>query len=61
MANVLPLLLPLVVVVGVVALAGIHQVPEGHVGLYFVGGALKNVTCPPGWHVTVRTPATKEN
>jgi regulator of protease activity HflC (stomatin/prohibitin superfamily) len=29
---------------------GLHQVPEGHVGLYYVGGALQEKMSEPGYH-----------
>ena len=29
--------------------AGVHQVPEGHVGLYWAGGALTDRISDPGW------------
>ncbi len=31
-------------------LNGIHQVPEGHVGVYFIGGAIQEGITEPGWH-----------
>ena len=30
--------------------AGLHAVPEGHIGIYFRGGALIEGTTEPGWH-----------
>jgi regulator of protease activity HflC (stomatin/prohibitin superfamily) len=33
------------------ALATLHQVDEGHVGVYWRGGALLDSTSGPGWHV----------
>jgi len=51
--NILGVLFPLLVLAGLATFAGIHQVPEGHVGLYFVGGALQNAVSRPGWHVMV--------
>ncbi len=36
------------------AFFGLHQVPEGHVGLYWVGGALQDRISPPGWHFMVQ-------
>ena len=30
---------------------GIHRVEEGHVGIYFQGGALLNEISEPGYHV----------
>jgi len=44
-------LLPVVLLAAVLAFNGLHQVQEGHVGLYWVGGALQNTTTDPGWHV----------
>jgi len=44
--------LPLLVI-GLVAVifGGIHKVDEGHIGLYWVGGALSSSNTEPGWHV----------
>lgn len=42
------------VALGVVALLiplGIHQIPEGHVGIYYRGGALLTSMTAPGYHV----------
>ena len=30
--------------------SGLHQIPEGYVGVYFRGGALLKGTTEPGWH-----------
>ena len=43
------LVIGLMVLVGAVMLNGIHQIPEGHVGIYFRGGALLEGTVEPGW------------
>jgi len=32
---------------------GLHQIPEGYVGVYFRGGALLGGTTEPGWHTKV--------
>ena len=40
----------LMLLAGVITLNGIHQVPEGFVGVYFRGGALLNGIVEPGWH-----------
>ena len=38
--------------IGVVLLiASIHQVPEGHVGVYWFGGAIENQITSPGFHL----------
>ena len=40
-----------VIAVGVLLLAlGIHKIEEGHVGVYFRGGALLHDTTEPGYH-----------
>ena len=40
-----------IILVGVlVGAAGLHRVPEGHVGVYWFGGALSDSTTPPGFH-----------
>ncbi|KAJ7518483.1 hypothetical protein O6H91_21G071400 [Diphasiastrum complanatum] len=31
----------------------LHQIPEGHVGVYFRGGALLNATSGPGFHLMI--------
>ena len=33
-----------------VGIAGLHRVPEGHVGVYWFGGALSDATTAPGFH-----------
>jgi len=33
-----------------IAMNGIHQIPEGHIGVYFRGGALLEGISEPGWH-----------
>ncbi|KAH7835560.1 hypothetical protein Vadar_027323 [Vaccinium darrowii] len=33
------------------SLSLIHQVPEGHVGVYWIGGALLKTITPPGFHL----------
>jgi regulator of protease activity HflC (stomatin/prohibitin superfamily) len=32
---------------------GIHQIPEGHVGIYYRGGALLTTLTAPGYHVMI--------
>ena len=33
-----------------IAFSGFHMVPEGHVGIYFRGGALLEEITEPGYH-----------
>jgi regulator of protease activity HflC (stomatin/prohibitin superfamily) len=47
----LAFLLVLLALAAVAVWHGVHQVPEGHVGLYWSGGALQNYYTQPGWHV----------
>jgi regulator of protease activity HflC (stomatin/prohibitin superfamily) len=35
----------------IITLNGFHTVPEGHVGIYFRGGALLDTITEPGYHV----------
>jgi regulator of protease activity HflC (stomatin/prohibitin superfamily) len=44
-------LVPALLLALVVVFNGLHQVPEGHVGLYWSGGALQNTVSQPGWRV----------
>jgi len=32
---------------------GVHKIDEGHIGLYWFGGALLNTYSEPGWHVMI--------
>ena len=48
--EIAPLLL-VIISVGTLLLAiGIHKIEEGHVGVYFRGGALLESTTEPGYH-----------
>ena len=40
----------MMLLVGVIMFNGIHQIPEGYVGVYFRGGALLDSVTGPGWH-----------
>merc|ERR1719188_760692 len=40
----------IMLLVGAIMMNGVHQIPEGHVGVYFRGGALLYGTVEPGWH-----------
>jgi regulator of protease activity HflC (stomatin/prohibitin superfamily) len=40
---------------------GIHQVEEGHVGIYFRGGAILDGFEEPGWHAMFPFVTTVEN
>jgi len=42
---------PLLLLALVIVFNGVHQIPEGHVGLYWTGGALQDTISPPGWAV----------
>jgi hypothetical protein len=44
---------PLLLLALVIVFNGVHQIPEGHVGLYWTGGALQDTISPPGWAVKV--------
>ena len=37
-------------VVPLIMLRGLHQIPEGHIGIYFRGGAMLEGFDEPGWH-----------
>ena len=43
----------LVMVLGVVFLASLHQVEEGHLGVYFRGGAMLQKMSEPGFHMMI--------
>eukprot|EP01087_Luapelamoeba_hula_P002947 TRINITY_DN12777_c0_g1_i1.p1 TRINITY_DN12777_c0_g1~~TRINITY_DN12777_c0_g1_i1.p1 ORF type:complete len:345 (-),score=80.79 TRINITY_DN12777_c0_g1_i1:58-1092(-) len=55
------LFLPLVVVLAVFLVASLHRVEEGHVGLYWRGGALLSDITEPGFHVMVPIVTTMAN
>jgi len=40
----------LIILAVAIAINGIHQVREGHVGVYYRGGALLSGIVEPGWH-----------
>jgi regulator of protease activity HflC (stomatin/prohibitin superfamily) len=52
MAVVFPLL---------ITINGFHSVPEGHVGIYFRGGALLDTISEPGYHVKLPLFTSVEN
>jgi len=39
-----------VIVCLILAQQGLHQIQEGHVGVYFNGGAITTRISEPGWH-----------
>jgi regulator of protease activity HflC (stomatin/prohibitin superfamily) len=41
------------IVVPLLIFSGVHQIPEGHIGVYFRGGAIIDGTTEPGWHFMV--------
>ena len=43
------ILVGLLILIGTTIFSGIHQVPEGFIGVYFRGGALLSSTAGPGW------------
>ena len=45
-----PLLFLVMVIGGLISSVGFHKVEEGHVGVYFRGGALLPGTTEPGYH-----------
>ena len=38
---------------GVLVGQGLHAIPEGHIGVYFRGGALLSGIVEPGWHTKI--------
>lgn len=51
--NACVVVFPLVIAIiaGILIAGGIHQVEEGHIGVYWRGGALLSSTSDPGYHV----------
>ena len=49
-----------IIVIGI-TFNGLHQVPEGHVAVYYRGGALLDSTAGPGWQVKLPGVTTYEN
>lgn len=50
MANIAPALAVLVAMAGFTLNFSIHKIEEGHVGVYYRGGALLKTTSAPGYH-----------
>ena len=46
----LEVIVGVMLLMGTIIFNGIHQIPEGYVGIYFRGGALLEGTVEPGWH-----------
>jgi len=55
------LLIALLAVIGAIVPLGLHKVDEGHVGVYWRGGALLNRVTQPGWHLKLPFVDTMEN
>ena len=51
----------LAILVLAVVFNGLHQVPEGHIAVYYRGGALLDSTAGPGWNVKIPGITTYEN
>lgn len=59
MAAVL-ILVGMVLVPGLL-MGGFHQIPEGHIGIYYRGGAILDGYTEPGWHTMLPFLDTYEN
>ena len=46
----LEVIVGMMLLIGTIIFNGIHQIPEGYVGVYFRGGALLEGIVEPGWH-----------
>lgn len=47
-------LVPVVFIAVVATLwMGVHKIEEGHIGLYWFGGALEETYSEPGWHTMI--------
>jgi erlin len=55
------LIIPIVLIVGGLMLTGIHKVEEGHIGIYYSGGALLDGFTLPGFHIMNRLLSTVHN
>jgi len=42
-----------IILASVIAFNGIHTVDEGHIAVYYRGGALLDATSEPGWHTKI--------
>lgn len=49
------------IVAAILNCLGIHQIPEGHIGIYFSGGAILEGYEEPGWHIMIPYLTTVEN
>ena len=52
--SLLPIVAALLAVCAVLALFSLHRIEEGHVGVYWRGGALVPRITDPGYHLKVR-------
>ena len=55
-----PLTVLLGIVLAVCVSTGLHKVDEGHIAVYFRGGALLSSTAMPGWNLKVPVVTTYE-
>ena len=46
----LEVIVGVMLLVGTIVFNGLHQIPEGYIGVYFQGGALLSYTADPGWN-----------
>jgi len=53
MNRLAPYLVPVIIAIIVASIVGIHKVEEGHIGMYYVGGALSDKFSHPGFHVMI--------
>lgn len=51
MANIAPVIAVIVAMAGFMLNFSIHKIEEGHVGVYYRGGALLQTTAGPGYHI----------
>ena len=52
--NIIILMLPILIVIAILIFlisGGIHKIDEGHVGIYWRGGALVSTVTDPGYHL----------
>jgi len=59
--NMIELILGFFVIIPLIVFSGVHSVTEGHIGVYFRGGAILDGYQEPGWNIMLPFITTVEN
>jgi len=57
----LALIFGTIILFPIILFQGFHQIPEGHIGIYFRGGAILEGYEEPGWHAMIPILTTFES